>query len=146
MYGDLGGSSKRRGATSFLLCSISTVYKARCTLTKTEVIIKQYIKAKMSHRALHKMQREASQHTTTSALLAQGVAAALLQRAQDCLCLHIFVGNLELKPKCKSPLQIRLMYMLRRQPGVAQILGDFEDEHYYYIIMEYCAGGPLICF
>ncbi|GAB4819998.1 hypothetical protein N2152v2_007044 [Parachlorella kessleri] len=76
--------------------SISTVYKARCTLTKTEVIIKQYIKAKMSHRALHKMQRE-----------------------------------------------IRLMYMLRRQPGVAQILGDFEDEHYYYIIMEYCAGGDL---
>ena len=38
--------------------SISTVFKALCALTRTEVIIKQYMKHKMSQRAVHKMQRE----------------------------------------------------------------------------------------
>lgn len=42
-----------------------------------------------------------------------------------------------------SSVQVRLMQMLKQEEGIAQILGFFEDDHFYYIIMEHCAGGDL---
>ena len=39
-------------------------------------------------------------------------------------------------PRAPLPLpQIRLMYLLQGQEGVAQVLGDFEDDKHYHIIM-----------
>lgn len=43
---------------SVLLCSISTVYRALCSLTQAPVIIKAYEKAKMKPKNFSRMERE----------------------------------------------------------------------------------------
>ena len=38
-------------------------------------------------------------------------------------------------PACTCCLQIALMHLLRGQEGVARVLGDFEEEKYFYIVV-----------
>ncbi|PSC71399.1 prostaglandin E synthase 2-like [Micractinium conductrix] len=39
--------------------------------------------------------------------------------------------------------EVKLMYLLRGRPGVCQILGDFQDDAHFSIVMELCQGGDL---
>jgi hypothetical protein len=97
------------------------------------VIIKRYSKGKMSSRAVHKMQREVSGHCHT--LLAPGCAAGTCVAAAR-VCLLPCLDH-------RTVLQIKLMYHLRGQAGVAQILGDFADAAHFYIAMVWPLSSPV---
>ncbi|KAL4420808.1 hypothetical protein ABPG75_010464 [Micractinium tetrahymenae] len=43
----------------------------------------------------------------------------------------------------KMKREVALMYRLRGEPGVCQILGDFQDEKHFCIVMEFYPGGDL---
>ena len=51
-------SYKANDQPSLDVCSISTVYRATCSLTKAPVIIKAYQKAKMKEKNFLRMERE----------------------------------------------------------------------------------------
>eukprot|EP00887_Chlorella_sp_A99_P000271 scaffold13.g271.t1 len=76
--------------------AVSTVHKATCVATDTEVILKQYFKHHMSEWDLRKMRRE-----------------------------------------------IKLLYELQHECGVARILGDFADAAHHYIVQ--ASGHTQAC-
>ncbi|KAI3430683.1 hypothetical protein D9Q98_005272 [Chlorella vulgaris] len=52
-------------------------------------------------------------------------------------------GKMSSRAVHKMQREIKLMYHLRGQAGVAQILGDFADAAHFYIAMEFYTGGDL---
>lgn len=104
-----------------------------CLASGGHVVIKQYIKSKMSTRADRKMKREVRGRRCTPAQQCSTPAAEELVTAR---ILGSFSQHLASSDNTSpARVQVRLMYCMRGQEGVAQILGDFETAAHFHIVV-----------